>query len=309
MTSPAAFSWRCCGWPRSTFALRPNADLDEPAPSTALMTSPAPRRAPAPATLAPGQPSSSSDKEHAPARSAVVANPVKVKDGGPGQRQIRAALARPGWPAPQWLETTWEDPGGGQTRQAIQPAPRSSSPAAATAPSPPAPANSPAPTWPWPWCPSGTGNLLAANLRLPARPAGLSPPPRHAAAARLDVGVVEGRCFTVMAGMGFDAQMLRDTPETLKARLGWPAYVIAAARHLCETPMQVSISLDGGPPFTRRARSVLVGNVGELRGGLRLLPGARPDDGLLDVAVLMPPRRRSWLPLAWSLLRHSPPPR
>ena len=107
-----------------------------------------------------------------------------------------------------------------------------------------------------------------------------------------------------MAGMGFDAQMLRDTPETLKARLGWPAYAIAAARHLCETPMRVSISLDGAPPFARRARTVLVGNVGELRGGLCLLPGARPDDGLLDVAVLMPPRRRSWLPLAWSLLRH-----
>jgi diacylglycerol kinase family enzyme len=118
--------------------------------------------------------------------------------------------------------------------------------------------------------------------------------------------MTEGRCFTVMAGMGFDAQMLRDTPETLKARIGWPAYVITAARHLCETPMQVSISLDGAPPFTRRARSVLVGNVGELRGGVRLLSGAQPDDGLLDVAVLMPPRRRDWLPLAWSLLRHKP---
>jgi diacylglycerol kinase family enzyme len=70
--------------------------------------------------------------------------------------------------------------------------------------------------------------------------------------------------------------------------------------------MQVSISLDAAPPFTRRARTVLVGNVGELRGGLRLLPDAQPDDGLLDVAVLMPPRRRDWLPLAWSLIRHRP---
>ena len=109
-----------------------------------------------------------------------------------------------------------------------------------------------------------------------------------------------------MAGMGFDAQMLRDTPETLKARLGWPAYAIAAARHLCETPMQVSISLDYAPPFTRPARTVLVANVGRLQGGLRLLPNATPDDGLLDVAVLMPPRRRSWLPLTWALIRHRP---
>src|SRR5256885_10709598 len=37
-----------------------------------------------------------------------------------------------------------------------------------------------------------------------------------------------------------------------------------------------------------------------------LFRSARPDDGLLDVAVLMPPRRRSWLPLAWSLLLHRP---
>ena len=240
----------------------------------------------------------------APPPAAVVANPVKVKDGGPGHAQIRAALARAGWPAPLWLETTWEDPGGGQTRQAVQAgaeiifacggdgtvtacASELAGTDAALA-----------------VVPAGTGNLLAANLKLPAHPAKAVVAATAGGRRRLDVGMVEGRCFTVMAGMGFDAQMLRDTPESLKARLGWPAYVIAAARHLCETPMQVSISLDGAPPFTRRARTVLVGNVGELRGGLRLLPAARPDDGLLDVAVLMPPRRRSWLPLAWSLLRH-----
>jgi diacylglycerol kinase family enzyme len=154
--------------------------------------------------------------------------------------------------------------------------------------------------------PAGTGNLLAANLRLPARPADAVTAALSGIRRRLDVGVLEGRYFTVMAGMGFDAQLLRDTPETLKARLGWPAYVIGAVRHLCETPMHVSISLDGAPPFTRRARSVLVGNVGELRAGLRLLSDARPDDGVLDVAVLMPPRRRSWLPLAWSLIWHRP---
>ena len=291
-----------------TFALRPNADLDEPDPSTAPMTSPSPAAVPpAPATLAPGQPSSSGDKERGTGiRSAVVANPVKVKDGGPGQRQIRAALARAGWPAPQWLETTWEDPGGGQTRQAIQAGAEvifaCGGDGTVTACARELAGTEVALAV----VPAGTGNLLAANLRLPARPARAVAIATEHGRRRLDVGVVEGRCFTVMAGMGFDAQMLRDTPETLKARLGWPAYVIAAARHLCETPMQVSISLDHAPPFTRRARSVLVGNVGGLRGGLRLLPAARPDDGLLDVAVLMPPRRRSWLPLAWSLLRRRP---
>jgi undecaprenyl-diphosphatase len=291
-----------------TFALRPNADLDEPAPAAVAPASPAPAAVPpGPAATAPGQPGAPPGEERgAGTRSAVVANPAKVKQGGPQHQQIHAALASAGWPKPLWLETTREDPGGGQTRQALQAgaevvfacggdgtvaacARELAGTSAALA-----------------VIPSGTGNLLAANLGLPARPADAVVAATAHGRRRLDVGVVGDRCFTVMAGMGFDAQMLRDTPETLKARLGWPAYVIAAVRHLCETPMRVTISLDHAPAFTRQARTVLVANVGRLQGGLQLLPRATPDDGLLDVAVLMPPRRRSWLPLAWSLIRHRP---
>jgi diacylglycerol kinase family enzyme len=106
-----------------------------------------------------------------------------------------------------------------------------------------------------------------------------------------------------MAGMGLDAAMLHDAPAALKARIGWPAYGLAALRHLCALPMTVEISLDGAQPFTRQARTVLVGNCGRLQGGIRLMPDAVPDDGVLDVAVLMPPRRRNWLVLAWALMR------
>jgi|tagenome__1003787_1003787.scaffolds.fasta_scaffold20988226_4 undecaprenyl-diphosphatase len=274
-----------------TFAIKPNADLRKPGPSP-------PAR--------PGYQDPVGQHPGTGPRTAVVANPVKVKDGGSGQRQIRAALARAGWPAPLWLETSWEDPGGSQTRQAIQAGAEIIFACGGDGTVTACASELAGTDVALAVVPSGTGNLLAANLKLPADPAKAAAVATARGRRRLDVGMVESRCFTVMAGMGFDAQMLRDTPESLKARLGWPAYVIAAARHLCETPMQVSISLDNAPPLTRRARSVLVGNVGELRGGLRLLPGARPDDGLLDVAVLMPPRRRSWLPLAWSLLLHRP---
>ena len=263
-----------------TYAVRPNADLDEPDPS----------------------PASSSPRT----RLAVVANPARAQRAARGQAELRAALASAGWPEPLWLETTREDSGGGQARQAVQAGAEvifaSGGDGTVTACASELVGTDTALAV----VPAGTGNLLATNLGLPGRPADAVTAALSGIRRRLDVGVLEGRYFTVMAGMGFDAQMLRDTPETLKARLGWPAYVIAAVRHLCETPMHVSISLDGAPPFTRRARSVLVGNVGGLRGGLRLLPDARPDDGVLDVAVLMPPRRRSWLPLAWSLIWHRP---
>src|SRR5437763_982960 len=67
--------------------------------------------------------------------------------------------------------------------------------------------------------------------------------------------------------------------------------------------MELRISIDDGPSLTRRARTVLIGNVGRLQGGVRLWRDAQPDDGLLEVAVIMPPTRRHWLSLAWALLR------
>ena len=263
-----------------TFALRPNADLDEPDPAQ-VQSSPG-------------------------IRPAVVANPAKARGAVRSQRELRAALASAGWPEPLWLETTREDPGGGQTRQAVQAGAEVIFACGGDGTVTACAGELVGTETALAVVPAGTGNLLAANLKLPARPADAVTAALSGIRRRLDVGVLEDRYFTVMAGMGFDAQMLRDTPQTLKARLGWPAYVLGAVRHLCETPMHVSISLDGAPPFTRRARSVLVGNVGELRAGLRLLTDARPDDGVLDVAVLMPPRRRSWLPLAWSLIWHRP---
>ena len=56
--------------------------------------------------------------------------------------------------------------------------------------------------------------------------------------------------------------------------------------------------LDGGPPLTRLARSVAVGNVGLLPGGFALLPDARLDDNVLDVGILAPasPIGSAWWP-------------
>jgi undecaprenyl-diphosphatase len=291
-----------------TFALRPNADLSEPEPATVPRVPPPPAEAPpVPAGTAPVQPGGPGGPDRETGRwSAVVANPTRVTAGDPRHRQIHAALASAGWPKPIWLETTREDPGGGQTRQAIQAGAEVIFACGGDGTVTACASELAGTNVPLAVVPSGTGNLLAANLKLPAHATDAVAAATARGRRLIDVGEAEGRCFTVMAGMGFDAQMLRDTPETLKARIGWPAYAISAARHLCETPMQVSISLDHAPPFTRRARTVLIGNVGQLRGGLRLLPGAAPDDGLLDVAVLMPPRRRDWLPLAWALLRQRP---
>lgn len=78
---------------------------------------------------------------------------------------------------------------------------------------------------------------------------------------------------------------------------------MGAAKHLRDRPMRVSIRIDDRPPLRRRARSVLIANVGRLQGGVRLLTDAEPDDGWLDVAVLTPRTLRHWLAMGWALMR------
>ncbi|MYT19707.1 diacylglycerol kinase, partial [Streptomyces sp. SID7760] len=154
--------------------------------------------------------------------------------------------------------------------------------------------------------PCGTGNLLARNLGLPSAPAAALEEGLSGQAVGLDVGRLEGdgltpTRFVVMAGAGFDAAMVRDASERLKARLGWVAYVVAALRHLRDPRMRLSIRLDGGAPLERRARMVVIGNVGSLQGGLPLLPDARPDSGRLELVLLDPRGPGGWLAAAGHL--------
>jgi diacylglycerol kinase family enzyme len=120
---------------------------------------------------------------------------------------------------------------------------------------------------------------------------------------RIDVGAVGDRCFVVMAGMGLDADMVASTSDQHKQRFGAAAYVWTVLRRLLHRPMRVTVQLDDGAPLRRRARTVLVGNVGRLQGGVPLLAGARPDDGRMDVAIVAPRTLRHWALLAWAVLR------
>ncbi|WP_422774825.1 diacylglycerol/lipid kinase family protein [Plantactinospora sp. WMMC1484] len=236
-------------------------------------------------------------------RSAVVVNPAKQPDLDGLRRTVTEVLAAAGWPEPDWFTTTVDDPGQGQARAAIEAGAEVifvcggdgtvMSCVGALVDTDVAMAI----------LPSGTGNLLAANLGLSDDLVAGVEVAVERGRRRIDVGACGDQCFVVMAGMGFDAQMLSDTSETTKARVGWPAYVMGALRHLRDRPMRVSIRIDDDPPLRRRARTVLVANVGRLQGGVRLLAEAEPDDGYLDVAVLTPRTLNHWLSLGWAVLR------
>jgi diacylglycerol kinase family enzyme len=236
-------------------------------------------------------------------RSALVVNPAKIPNIDELRKTVTNALTEAGWPEPIWYETTVDNPGEGQTRAAVKAGVEVVFVSGGDGTVMSCVTGLVGTDVALAILPSGTGNLLAANLGLSDDlGAGLEVAIEQGRRL-LDVGEVDGRVFTVMAGMGFDAQMLAATSETTKARIGWPAYAMGAVRHLRDRPMRVSIKVDENEPVRRRARTVLIANVGRLQGGMRLLPDAEPDDGCLDVAVLTPRTIGHWVRLGWALIR------
>lgn len=149
--------------------------------------------------------------------------------------------------------------------------------------------------------PQGTGNLLARNLGVPltTMTAALERV-RDATPQHIDLGWVEldgeERAFTVMVGFGIDAQMLVETNDDLKDRAGWLAYVEAMGRALQGTEMtDMVIEIDGGEPEEVRGHTMLIGNCGMLQGGIRLLPDAQLDDGLLDILLVSSEGALQWM--------------
>jgi undecaprenyl-diphosphatase len=153
--------------------------------------------------------------------------------------------------------------------------------------------------------PVGTGNLAARALGIPGRVGAALATGFGGRDRRIDLACADGMVFTTMAGMGLDAEVVKGTPTGLKRRLGWASYALAGIGHLAGRPREFTLRLDEGPPVTRWARSVVVGNAGLLPGGFVLLPGARLGDGLLDVGVLAASSARDWAVVAQRVLAHS----
>jgi diacylglycerol kinase family enzyme len=160
--------------------------------------------------------------------------------------------------------------------------------------------------------PLGTANLTARALRIPGRAdraidAGFRGQDRviDLALALPDYGGAGGIGFTAMAGIGLDAAVVEAARSPVKRRLGWVAYAVSGLAHLSLPAADFTIRLDGGQPLRRRARCVVVGNAGLLPGGFVLLPGARLDDGRLDVGILAPAGVFGWPRAAARVLTRS----
>jgi YegS/Rv2252/BmrU family lipid kinase len=232
-------------------------------------------------------------------RAAVVVHPGKHYDLEGFRAVVVKAMTGLGWAEPLWLETSPDDTGERLARTAVASGVdlvlASGGDGTVTA----CVGGVAGTGIPLGVLPCGTGNLFARNLGLPLDPDEALAVALTGAERRLDVGVANGRPFVVLAGIGFDAEMLAGASEKLKRRTGSVAYLLSGLRHLWDRPTRVVLRADGGPPLRRWASGVVVGNVvGTLQAHLQLLPDAVPDDGVLDVAVLTAWGFIGWLGLA-----------
>ncbi|MET4783327.1 diacylglycerol kinase family protein [Glaciihabitans sp. UYNi722] len=238
-------------------------------------------------------------------RAAVVYNPIKV-ELEKLKKSVAAAEKSAGWDETLWYSTTAKDAGqnvtksaiadgaavvmaagGDGTVRAVGEALRDTGVSLALVP-------------------SGTGNLLARNLNLVLNSMDGSVRTAFTGAdRRIDLGMAEitrdddereEHAFLVMAGLGLDAKMIALTNPKLKKAVGWLAYVDAIGRSLPELkPVKLRYSVDGSAEKSASVHTIIVGNCGALPGGLLLMPDAKPDDGILDIAALRPRGPFGWV--------------
>lgn len=236
---------------------------------------------------------------------ALVFNPVKV-DGPSLTAAVIAASRRAGYAPPLLLQTTIEDPGAGVTREALEAGAAAVLVAGGDGTVRCVAGAVTSSSVPLVIIPSGTGNILARNLLLPLTDrnamiqAAFTGEDHAVDIGMADItrrdGTREEHAFVVMAGIGLDAAMIRNTRPGLKKSVGWVAYVDGAARSLAQTdPFRVMFQLDSGRIETTRVHSVLWANCGQLPAGIQLFPEASISDGLLDIAMFRPRSPLGWL--------------
>ncbi len=239
-------------------------------------------------------------------RAAVIINPTKFDDLVALRTRITEICSEHGWGPTIFAETTVDDPGTGQARAALADGADLICPLGGDGTVRAVGKALVGSEVPLGLLPAGTGNLLARNLDLPldsiesALEVALTGHNRT-----IDVGrIVIDRSgedhaptddvFLVMAGIGFDAAVMADADDELKAQVGYAAYIVSGLRNMYGPQFKIRMSVDGALPFTRRTKTVLLGNCGRIFGGLVLLPQAKVDDGLLDAVVMSPKGIVGW---------------
>ena len=132
--------------------------------------------------------------------------------------------------------------------------------------------------------PAGSGNGLARELGVNPRPEVAIADALAAEPQPIDVGEIDGHVFFNIAGIGLDAWVAwRFSTGHRRGRVGYAA--ITAQALTTYVPRDYRITHEG-ETVDARAVLVTIANSAQFGNGARIAPGAKVDDGFLDLVVL-----------------------
>lgn len=138
--------------------------------------------------------------------------------------------------------------------------------------------------------PVGSTNIIARELGIPkdvSKAAAIAL--GDGKEAMIDVARAGETTFMHMAGAGFDAAIMSDTPSRWKRRVGWLAYLPAAARHLNAPRFTARLTIDGVVSESSARLVLCAMGAAIVHPRFRVGDGIDRTDGVLDILVFDPP--------------------
>jgi YegS/Rv2252/BmrU family lipid kinase len=133
--------------------------------------------------------------------------------------------------------------------------------------------------------PGGTENLLANELGLDRSLGTLTRTFEAGFTRTLDLGNANGRCFTSIAGFGFDGEVVKAVDQNRTGHINYFDYFWPLWRTFWRYRFDsMKVEVDGEQIFDGRGL-VFVGNISRYAVGLNILENADFSDGLLDVCI------------------------
>ncbi len=132
--------------------------------------------------------------------------------------------------------------------------------------------------------PCGTANVFANEMGIPRDPGKACRIVLDAKKREIDLGKADGQFFLLMAGIGFDANVVRDVNPDVKRMLKDLAYVLTGVKTvLTYRPSRMTVRVD--EEHEQDGYFVVVGNARFYAGRFSVTKMASIEDGLLDVCI------------------------
>lgn len=138
----------------------------------------------------------------------------------------------------------------------------------------------------------GTGNDFSRLFRLPNDPVEALRMQLHLPLSRIDIGRMNEFYFLNVAGTGLDVEVLVQAEKYKFGHSGLGPYLRGlrdAIRFF--RPTNARLIVDGEAEVSARFTILSLGNGRYIGGGMKAVPNAKPDDGLLDLVLVRPVKK------------------